>query len=109
MFTLVVEDFGVECVGDKYAKNLIAALKAHYDVAEDWLGKKFLGIDLLWNYSKGTLRLSMKNYITAVLQRFRYKKRSKPTHSPHPHGQPTHRVKTQCAPEPDTSEQVSLN
>ena len=46
MFTLVVDDSRVEYVGKKHAKYLIARLKAHYNVAEDWLGNKFLSIDL---------------------------------------------------------------
>ena len=103
MFTLVVDDFGIEYVGEKHAQHLITTLKAHYDVAEDWLGNTFLRIDLQWNYSKGTLRLSMKNYVAAVLQRFRHKNISNPTHSPHPHNKPTHGVKPQCAPEPNAS------
>ena len=36
MFTLVVDDFGVEHVGEKHAKHLIATLKENYNVAEDW-------------------------------------------------------------------------
>jgi len=108
MFTLVVDDFGVECVGEKHAKHLIATLQEHYDVAQDWSGNKFLGIDLLWDYSKGTVRLSMQNYIKAVLRRFNHKQKSKPTHSPHTHNQPTHGTKTQCAPEPDQSKPLTL-
>ena len=50
----------------------------------------------------------MKNYITAVLQRFKHKNPSKPTYSPHPHNKPTYGVKPQCAPEPDTSHPLSL-
>ena len=45
-FTLVVDDFGVECVGKPCADHLIQTLKAHYDVAQDWSGSTFLGIDL---------------------------------------------------------------
>ena len=50
----------------------------------------------------------MKNYIAAVLQWFKHKNLSKLTHSPHPHDKPTHGVKTQHAPEPDASHQLSL-
>ena len=50
----------------------------------------------------------MKNYVTTVLQRFKYKSPSKPTHSHHPHNKPTYGVKPQCAPEPDTSHPLSL-
>ena len=41
IFTLVVDDFGVEHVGEKHAQHLIQTLQTHYNVTEDWSGKKF--------------------------------------------------------------------
>ena len=97
----MVDDFGVEHRGEKHAQHLIQTLQTHYDVAEDWSGNTFLGIDLQWDCVKKTLRFSMENYITTVLQRFRHESHSKPTHSPHPHNKPACGVTTQHAPEPD--------
>ena len=34
-FTLIVDDFGVKCVGNENADHLINVLKEHYEVAED--------------------------------------------------------------------------
>jgi hypothetical protein len=85
MFTLVVDDFGVEHVGIKHAQHLIDTLSHHYDVTTDWSGAKFLGIDLEWNYKKRTLRLSMLGCVLKVLQRHHHKPSLNPTHSPHPH------------------------
>ena len=106
-FALVVDDFGVEPVGKLHADHLIQTLKAHYDVTQDWSGVNFLSIDLEWDYAKGTVRLSMKNYILKVLKRFNHLSSNKACHSPHPHQQPTYGVKKQCDPDLDNSQQLS--
>jgi hypothetical protein len=37
MFTLIVDDFGIQFTGKHHAQHLIAALKQHYDaVTTDW-------------------------------------------------------------------------
>ena len=88
----MVDDFGVEHVGEKHAQHLIQTLQTHYNVAENWSGNKFLGIDLQWDYVKRTLRLSMDNHINTVLQCFRHESPSKPTRSPYPHNKPVYGV-----------------
>ena len=35
-FTLIVDDFGVKCIGKKHANHLINVLKKHYTVEEYW-------------------------------------------------------------------------
>ena len=45
-FTLVVDDFGVKYVGEEHAQHLIDTVRAHYDLEEDWKGKKYIGIQL---------------------------------------------------------------
>ena len=94
VFTLVVDYFSVEHVGEKHAQCLIQTLQTHYDVAEDWSGNKFLEIDLEWDYVIRTLRLSMKDHITTILQRFQHETPSKSTLSPHPHNKTVYGVKT---------------
>jgi hypothetical protein len=37
-FTLVVDDFGVQYVGEEHAHHLIAALETDYTVSKDWMG-----------------------------------------------------------------------
>ena len=39
-FTLVVDDFGVKYVGEEHAHHLCQVLRKHYDISEDWEGKK---------------------------------------------------------------------
>ena len=63
-FVLIVDDFGVEYVGKQHADHLVNVLKEHYDMTEDWEGKKIAGIDMTWNYAPRhkdrTCRLSME-------------------------------------------------
>ena len=62
-----------------------------------------MGVDLDWDYSKSTVRLSMKDCINTSIQRFKYARTSKPTHSTHPHQKPAYGATTKHAPEPDNS------
>ena len=50
-FTLCVDDFGVKYVGKKHAEHLLAVLKASYKISNDWSGKRYLGIDLDWEFA----------------------------------------------------------
>ena len=43
-FCLVVDDFGVECVGEKHADHLATILKKYHNITEDWEGKNILGL-----------------------------------------------------------------
>ena len=49
IFSLVVDDFGVNYVGKKNAEHLLDSLHTLYRVSEDWIGSKFLGLQLDWN------------------------------------------------------------
>ena len=41
-FSLVADDFGVKYVGKEHAKHLVDALEEHYEISQDWEGKKIL-------------------------------------------------------------------
>ena len=85
-FCLLVDDFGIKYVGEKHALHLKAALLQHYEISEDWEGKKFVGIDLEWNYAANhkdcTCRLSIKNYIRDLLIRVGHPMPSKNKYHP---------------------------
>jgi len=49
-FSLVVDGFGVKCVGKKHANHIINTLKSDYKKSEDWEGELYCGISLKWNY-----------------------------------------------------------
>ena len=52
MFVLILDDFGIEYVGDHHLHHLITVLNTHYTITEDLDGEIFSGIDLKWNYTK---------------------------------------------------------
>ena len=50
-FTLVVDDFVVKYIGKEHARHLEQAiLQSGYRLKSDWLGKKYIGITLNWDY-----------------------------------------------------------
>jgi hypothetical protein len=60
MFTLIVDDFGIQYTGKQHAQHLIAGLKQDYEaITTDWDGKLFCGIHLDWDYQAHTVDLSM--------------------------------------------------
>ena len=72
-------------------------------ISEDWEAKLYIGIRLKWDYSKLKLDLSMPDYVTAALQRFRHQLKNTRQSSPHHHVPPTYGARVQFAePEEDT-------
>ena len=103
MFTLTVDDFGIEYVGKEHALHLLSSIEKFYNVTVDWEGKKFVGLDLKWDYTKRTCRLTMDGYVEAVLRKYGHIKPSKPQLSPHKHRPIVYGSKGQDTPEEDTS------
>lgn len=82
-FTLTVDDFGVKYVGKHNADHLIAALRAHYEVEEDWTGSIYCGISLHWDYVHRHVDISMPGYVDKLLARFEHTPPKRPQNSPH--------------------------
>jgi hypothetical protein len=82
-FSLIVDDFGVKYVGEEHAQHLLKHLKQSYTVSEDWTGSLYAGIELEWNYTNRTLRISMPQYIPKLLLRYEHVAPPSPQHSPH--------------------------
>ena len=86
MFCLLVDDFGVEYVGELHALHLKAVLEEHYDITVNWKGDIYSGINLEWNYNpvraKCTARLRMDDYIANLRVKFNHADPHKPHHSP---------------------------
>jgi hypothetical protein len=102
-FVLIVDDFGLKYVGKRHAEHLYTALTQHYTVTTDWTGSKFAGIDIEWDYTKRTCRLTMKNYINELLLKYDHAQPRKPQHSPHAHKEIVYGAKEQFLPESDSS------
>ena len=69
--------------------HLKSVLLEHYEISEDWEGKKFAGIDPDWNYAAShkdrTCRLSIKNYIQDLFLKLGHPLPTKKQLSPHKH------------------------
>ena len=96
-FVLIVDDFGIKCVGKQYALHLLKILEQNYEITAGWEGKKFTGIDLAWNYdeqhTKRTFRISMNGYIKKLFRKYGNSLPSKPQLSPHKHCEVTYGAK----------------
>ena len=104
MFTLIVDDFGVEYVGKQHAIHLRDTIKQHYDLTENWNGDLYAGINLVWNYKKRTCRLTMDEYIATVLLKYNHPIPKKRQLSPSKAAPINFGAKTQFTPDEDTSD-----
>ena len=86
---LLVDDFGIEYVGERHALHLKSVLEKHYDITVNWKGYLYSGINLEWNYNpvhtKRTVRLTMDDYIANLRVKFNHPDPKKPQHSPYKH------------------------
>jgi hypothetical protein len=104
VFTLVVDDFGVQYTKLSDAHHLLAALKQHYGaITVDWTGSLFCGITLKWNYTQRVVDLSMPGYVQRALEEFGHPAPTKPEHQPHRHNPPQYGTRTQLMEPLDTS------
>ena len=71
-FTLVVDDFGVNYIGKEHARHLVSVLKEHYEISEDWEGKKYVGFTFDWDYEKKMVHVFMPGYVDHSLIRFKH-------------------------------------
>ena len=91
LFSLIVDEFGVEYVGDRHAHHLRDALKEHYDITEKWEGDLYAGINIKWDYTHCTCYITMYKYIADLRLKWNHpnpKKRQIPPykHTPIVHG-----------------------
>jgi Reverse transcriptase (RNA-dependent DNA polymerase) len=104
IFSLVVDNFGVQYNHLQDAQHLLAALKQHYEaITVDWTRSLFCGISLKWDYTNRTVDLSMPGYVNEALIEFGHPQPSKPEHQPHRHNPPQFGVKTQLTEPLDDS------
>ena len=76
-FVLVFDDFGVKYVNKADALHLEKTISEYYPMKSDWKGDRYIGIDLSWNYTKHTVKLSMKGYVKKALLQFQHQKPTK--------------------------------
>ena len=78
-FTLITDDFLIRYSDQKEADKLYEIMCKKYPMTVDWTCRKYAGLDILFDYSTTSRKvsISMKGYIAAVLKRFHIK----PTHN----------------------------
>jgi hypothetical protein len=96
-FTLCVDNFGVKYLGQEHAEHLLQVLDMHYKCLQDRDGKKYLGMDIDWDYEKRKVHVSMLEYVPKALMRFQHKAPSMPQYQPYTHIKPTYGATCQYA------------
>jgi hypothetical protein len=71
-FTLVVDDFGIKYTNKNDVEHLKTSLEEIYTMKIDWEGKRYVGIDLKWDYEKREVLCSMDGYVEAALKEFKH-------------------------------------
>jgi hypothetical protein len=79
IFTLIIDDFRVKYIGREHAE----LLKNEY-----WKGALYCSISLDWDYTQGTVQLSMPNYIQQALHNFQHDCNMHHTHGALQHTEP---------------------
>ena len=73
IFTLCVDDFGVQYVGQEHANHLITTLKNHFEsLTVDWKGEKYFGLNINRDYINRTCDISMKGYVLQHLEKLNH-------------------------------------
>jgi hypothetical protein len=94
-FSLVVDDFGIKCVGREHAEHLKASIEKHYQISCDWKVSAHCGLKLDWDYKKKFVDFSMPGYIKASLHKFQHPTPTRPENAPHTCNPPVYGAKTQ--------------
>jgi len=71
-FTLAVDDFGIKYYDQTDLDHLFNALETKYVLTKDLTGSSYLGLTLNWNYADGYVDISMPQYVTKALAKFRH-------------------------------------
>ena len=95
MFSLFVDEIGVNYTRKADADHLLKSLWEDYDITEDWTEEKYLSLTLKWDYVNRNVSVSMPGYVKAALLKFQHKATTKPQDSSHRWNQPTYGAKTQ--------------
>ena len=87
----------------QHADHLVNLVKEHHGITDYWEGKKYLGIDLTWDYKKSNFRSTMNRYIQDIRIKYDHQDPNKPQLYPHAHRPITYGAKQQMALPEDTS------
>ena len=71
-FALCVDNFGVKYVGHKHAEHLLSVINMHCKCLQDWDSKKYLRMDIDWDYMQKKVHVSMLEYVPKALVRLQH-------------------------------------
>ena len=94
-FTLCVEHFGIKYVGREHAEHLASVFSKHYKCSNKWDGQQYLSMNIGWDYTEGTVHVSMLGYVPEALSQFQHKPPRIPQLQPYPHVKPAYGAKAQ--------------
>ena len=59
-------------MGQEHAEHLLQVLNANNKYAIDWEDKKYLGMDIDWDYKQKKVLVSILKYVPEALAQFRH-------------------------------------
>ena len=83
LFSLVVDDFGVNYIVKENNDHLIQALQKLCTISIDWTGFVFCGLTIDWDYAARTCDIFMPKYLQTSLLKFQHLAPKLPQHAPH--------------------------
>ena len=75
----------------------MSVLIEHYKISRNQKGKRYLGLNLDWDYENRKVHLSMLAYVADAITRFRHNHPRNPQDKPYPHIKLTYGAKVQYA------------
>ena len=82
-FTICVGEFRIDHLSTDNSPYLVNTVTDHCRVTVYWEDELYFGLNLNWNYDKGYINVSMKDYVQQYLQKFKHKQTSTPHHVKH--------------------------
>ena len=102
----MVDDLGIKYTNKDDVDHLIASLEEVYTMTLDMEGKKYIGLDLDWDYIARTVTLSMDGYVIEALAELKHLAPKQHYYGPSKMERPDYGAKIQYVKE-DTTEKLS--
>jgi endonuclease I len=85
----------MEYIGGENAEHLMTSIKKKSDISSDYTGIAYCGLKIDWDYTNGTVDLSMHGYIKAASHKYQNSAPTRAEHAPHKWNPPVYGSKTQ--------------
>ncbi len=71
-FSLVVDNFGVKCIGEDHAQQLFQMVQKYYTCLFEKEGERYCGLTIKWDYAGQKVHLSKPSYVMNALKHFQH-------------------------------------